>query len=306
MINKLTKKQEAKIAVYRAEWLEKVLSTERLDKAKTEQLCKWLYAEFLSEHSGEPQVFIAKSPLEGLRIVNEMKAGGIGTKVDKLTFEYYKSPSYWWSGYYCFYDYILGELMPEKQKDFELFYKVKEFSQNIPIIWTFSGFCIVVERPIEIHWDGRDFSTTRVLHNPNGPAVLYEDGYALYALNGIRMTKEQVMTPASDINVIDVMKEPNVEIRRELLRKVGLERFVKDFKGEVLDTLETVVNNKKIVYQLIEIEVEPGNKTKVLKMDNPSINASHVEGVEDTCDTVKKALAWRNGFDTYVAPQQLT
>jgi len=41
-------------------------------------------------------------------------------------------------------------------------------------------------------------------------------------------------------------------------------------------------------------------------MKNPSIDALHIEGVHPDCNTVEKALAWRNGTKIYIKPEVLT
>jgi len=43
-----------------------------------------------------------------------------------------------------------------------------------------------------------------------------------------------------------------------------------------------------------------------LQMVNPSIDAIHVEGVHPDCNTIDKALAWRNGDEVYSEPAILT
>jgi hypothetical protein len=145
------------------------------------------------------------------------------------------------------------------------------------------------------------------LHRDLGPAILFEDGFAVYALNGIPdPTGEYVMKEAKDIDVASVMKIENVDLRREVLKKIGLERFLVEAKAKEIDRLPITVNGKKCLYLLLDVDLGDGVTARVLKMDNPSIDAIHIEGVEDTCNTVKEALAWRNGFDEYIKPLSLT
>jgi hypothetical protein len=178
--------------------------------------------------------------------------------------------------------------------------KMTKFCEDIPFCYINAGFCVVSQPPIAIHHKGI------VLHNEKEKAVSFADGWGVYALNGVRMDSKYIETPASQLSVVDVMEEQNVDVRREVLRKVGLDRFIKETGGKCLDTYEMFINGKKCIYQLLEISLDNETTARVLKMDNPSIDAMHVEGVEDTCSTVKEALAWRNGFDEYVEPKQLT
>jgi hypothetical protein len=208
------------------------------------------------------------------------------------------SPRYWWSGYYAFYEFIQKELLPSIS--IQHLDEMIEFNKKIPFMYVHKGFCVVSQAPIEIHRKGT------LLHNETGLAVRFSDNWGVHALNGIRMPANYVETQAKDISVSDVMKEQNVDVRREVLRKIGLERFIKETGGKCLDKLTIKLNGKSCEYQLLEINLENNVTARVLKMDNPSIDAMHVEGVEDTCNSVKEALAWRNGFDTYIEPKQLT
>ena len=162
------------------------------------------------------------------------------------------------------------------------------------------ALCIISEKPTEINMVGKR------LHNTKGPSLSYADGFSFYHLNGIEMKPEYINEPLT-ANII--MAEQNVDVRRELMRLMGLEAFVKEVGGVVLDTYKVFLNNKECTYQLLDIQLgtpdEPVN-ARVLRMDNPSIDAIHVEGVEDDCNTVKEALAWRNGFAQWKEPEALT
>lgn len=48
--------------------------------------------------------------------------------------------------------------------------------------WPFEKVCFVSERPVELHCVG-----SGELHNDNGPAVKYEDGYRVYVHHGERL-----------------------------------------------------------------------------------------------------------------------
>ena len=139
------------------------------------------------------------------------------------------------------------------------------------------------------------------LHCETGPALLCRDGWPLWMLHGVRMTEVHVMTPAEKLNPIDILKESNVDIRRELIRKVGIEMMLTHLPHESLD--------KKGDYELLKIDF-PGlaQDTRYLKMLNPSIGIWHLEGVERTCNSVQEAINWRAGAfgDVQWNPAQLT
>ena len=95
----------------------------------------------------------------------------------------------------------------------------------------------------------------------------------------------------------DFAKIENVELRREFIRFVGIERVVQACGAEVLD--------KQGDYELLSVNL--GGETGAwpyLKMLNPSMGVWHLEAVEKDVSTVEQALAWRNQSD--FTPEQLT
>jgi len=164
-------------------------------------------------------------------------------------------------------------------------------------------------------WLGRDlvlacerYSAVRrnargALHCPDGPAVSFPDGWSIYALNGVRMRETHISTPPEDLFEV-IMRESNVEIRRELLRRMGMENFVRRSGCRVLNQLAG--------YELLSIDLSAVfghgfHDCRYLKMLNPSIGVWHVEGVAPTCGTVQEALNWRAGdVDRDWRPVELT
>ena len=65
-----------------------------------------------------------------------------------------------------------------------------------------------------------------MLHCDGAAAVTYPDGWKIYALNGIRVKREYAVTPAENISPETVLAETNVDIRRELIRKIGVDRML--------------------------------------------------------------------------------
>src|SRR6185436_10480475 len=93
----------------------------------------------------------------------------------------------------------------------------------------FEKLAFIGARPLTIARSG-----TR-LHRENGPAVEYPDGFALYALNGIRMKEAYVMTASEHLDPSTVLQETNADQRRELIRKIGIERMLSVLQHKSLD-----------------------------------------------------------------------
>lgn len=135
------------------------------------------------------------------------------------------------------------------------------------------------------------------LHCEDGPAVAWPT-VKWYFLNDVEVPDWLVLTPAHEISAAKVLEERNAEVRREIVRKIGVERLLKDLNATVLD--------KDGDYELLALDLLDGrNPRPYLKMKNPSVpGVYHVEGVPPRTATVKAALAWRN--QTLIPPKVLT
>jgi len=158
----------------------------------------------------------------------------------------------------------------------EIHYNWFKDTTQLGLIYPLEYACVICERPTAIRMkNGR-------LHSENSPSVEYADGFCVYSLNGVRMKPEHVLTPAEKLKPKDILAETNADMRRELIRKIGLVRLTEH--GKVLDTW----NN----YKLIDMAPVLGlNYSPFLLMKNPSVaDTWHLEGVPRECKTVEHAL----------------
>ena len=107
-------------------------------------------------------------------------------------------------------------------------------------------------------------------------------------LNGVIMELDHDLNPAYDMKPEIVLKESNIDRRRELLRKIGMENMVSH--GKVIEESE----GYKLV-DMCKLFPEIGYAPYLL-MKNPSLaNTYHLEGVSPQCRTIQQALNWRAG-----------
>jgi hypothetical protein len=148
--------------------------------------------------------------------------------------------------------------------------------------WPFRGAVILTPRPSELHMaSGR-------LHRDGGPALAYPDGFALWRLNGVAVPDWLAATPADAIDPRRLPAIPNASVRREFIRKVGI--------GRILAALGARVISWSGPYELLELDLGDGRRRPYLKVQNPSVDAVHIEGVHPRCRTVQEALNYRNGL----------
>lgn len=138
----------------------------------------------------------------------------------------------------------------------------------------------------------RDNFNRRILHRVDGPAV-ESDIEDLFFLNGVFVPEWLVMTPAHKLNAKELttrkeLKE-NVEVRREFVRKIGIERCLNVLGWKKLSIVGT--------YELGETMVGESPR-RYLKMLNPSVNGVwHLEAVHPSCENVQEAINWRTYGD---------
>jgi len=180
-----------------------------------------------------------------------------------------------WLGFYDFFKQVLN-LDKQTSKLEGLWLLAQSANWAIPL----KHICWVSERHniLRRDNDGR-------LHCADDIALAYPDGWGVYALHGVRMKPEYVLTPADKLDTEIILKEGNTEVRRELIRKVGIERIIS--KAKVVDNW----NN----YRLLDFAKFYDDESYVpfLLMVNPSTGGQHLERVSAECKTVEQALNWR-------------
>jgi hypothetical protein len=81
-------------------------------------------------------------------------------------------------------------------------------------------FCIVSDRPILVAKDDQNRP-----HRDDGPFLAWRDGWALYAIHGVRVPAHVVEAPQT-ITVAEIEAEQNAEVRRVMIERYGAARFL--------------------------------------------------------------------------------
>jgi len=81
-------------------------------------------------------------------------------------------------------------------------------------------------KPECIHLDDRGR-----LHCETGAAIRYPDGFSVFAIHGVRVPEKVAVSPES-IMVGEIESEQNAEVRRVMIERYGLERFLVDSGAE--------------------------------------------------------------------------
>jgi hypothetical protein len=150
----------------------------------------------------------------------------------------------------------------------------------------YEDVAILQDRPELMLFEGNDIGCT------TGPAIKYRDGVSIWRINGIPMPAYICDTPAEKLDPFYYTTIQNNEVRREFIRKVGVERLLSVCPHKLLDMCADKLK-KGASYELYRIDFGIGMQRVYLKMVNHSEGIFHLEPVHPDCGTIREALNYR-------------
>ena len=251
----ITPEQETYIPVLRKKWEDVFYLNENLDKEEAEKYIGWLYKTYLKKEA--PMIMAMKSPLGCQVLISllkeiKVKNANLGDNLsanlranlrdnlrDNLG-DKHEPSSYWGNigdyGWVSFYDFIqkTGHFSTYNFKDFDNYKKLLE--TGIYELYVFDGLCVICEMPKVFQ------NTDKQLHNVNGPAAQWRDGWGQYFVNGRSVEKDLI---EKGFSKHDLIREENED------KKAAMIMIVKERDGDkgLLNFLEAViVDEKKILH----------------------------------------------------------
>ena len=219
--------------------------------------------------------------------------------------------SYW----ICFYLFCEHIGVTYATKSTQKLHLWAELAKSCSWWWPFENAGIISERPVAIQWNN---DNPPRIHGDGKPAVEFRDGWKIWALNGVRVPQHIAEKPAAELDPSLILTEQNVDVRREIVRKIGIERALVELGTNILDSASTISGDGRFYdYELVTLDLQDGRNRPYLKFKNASLDdVWHIEGVPPNCracpvhrrehcplqdgsgcDTVAKALYFRNGTD---------
>lgn len=184
----------------------------------------------------------------------------------------------------------------------EALLRYSEARQNMlltPLWWTAHYFVMVCDRPTELHLD--EYDGAGRLHNASGPAVRWADGRGLYFWHGTPVPAELI---GADWDVARILAEPNLELRRSAIERLGWDRFVADAGFRLVHEAPDPANagQRLRLYDVPRDAV--GTRLRVLLCSNATRERDGTRRsfgilVPTDCRTALAAAAWT--FDVPVA-----
>ena len=339
-ISELTEEQKARMPFYVDKWVKIGLCTDPANKPEAERGVRRAYE--LAELA-QPEIMWCDSPMQMLvprevlkrteknKEAFEKRVQEIGKKeaLMELKEEFKKDTKEWdkiredvknsvWDCAYgqhdaswlAFYDFFRTEcgLVEETEKLEGLDIIAKNAGWFLPT----PEICFISDRHSEIHKDesGR-------LHNENGPAVLFRDGWALYRVHGVQVPKLIIETPELiTLEMID--KESNAEIKRIMMERFGWGRYLEESGAQVVDESKDQMGNpmrllkKDLGQDFTEpvVMVELTNSTieglynlndmsftPILNEKGEQYLKKYLFRVPPTIETAEEGLMWHVGID---------
>jgi hypothetical protein len=159
----------------------------------------------------------------------------IGSLINSLWYRYlggqfWVGGWYWGAAYTSFFRDVCDLELPN-----QLWARGQAYEDTIrSACWWFPhrDFIMVCERPTVIKRELADPTRPRGwgshrLHSLEGPAVGFKDGWGVYAVHGVRVPAYVIEQPEK-ITVEGIERETNAEVRRVMIDRYGVERFLTD------------------------------------------------------------------------------
>lgn len=226
-------------------WIAIGLSTERADFETFESAVRACYRYAgLPEprvvvRCSSPLVAVSAGPIAGAILrgavdeaVRGAVSGAVGGAVRGAVARYMGGQFWvggWWWGspaFVSFFQDVVGLTLPG-----DLDARARAYQATAASAcwwWPHRDFVMVSDRPLAIHREQigpRGWGSHR-LHRADGPAVVWPDGWGVYAWHGVRVPSWVIETPPEQITVAQITGEQNAEVRRVLVERLGAERYM--------------------------------------------------------------------------------
>jgi hypothetical protein len=102
---------------------------------------------------------------------------------------------------------------------------------SLSCMWWYprDGVIIACERPLAVRMDERER-----LHNDDGPAVEFRDGWKVYRVHGVAVPEWLFMEPAR-LTVAAIHDEKNAEVQRVMIERYGWDRYADECGARIVD-----------------------------------------------------------------------
>jgi hypothetical protein len=250
MLEQLSQEQIDQIPVIRDKWIKIGLSTGKTDKKRVEEAIDLVYQCADLEPPSIKRW--AKSPLEGAKIAAQFAADKDSSYEptsaelrEQLNKGGYGTHDASWLSFFDYFNKVCGIETPSLAG-------LKELGQCSGWWWPFENAVVLSELPTEIHLDDE-----HRLHNPEGQALSYPDGFGIMSWHGVRVPDDLILDPGS-YTATRVVNEKNAEIRRCMIEHLGV-AILEDAGSVISEDTQGV---------LLKVEMEEDEDMMLVKVLN--------------------------------------
>ena len=328
MITELTEQQTQMLDVYRDKWIKIGLDTSRVGRGTCRKISDYFFEKiegkqkkpvivmsnplyawyavcFFSQYTGsiieQEQAEPAKRQERNYQTIDKKCLEEIIAQINSqvkldvvlslsdfakekiFSFVYPYIDGSFFASYFSFYDYIEEVLGITYDCEHYAWYKS---TTEINLFYPLDNICICSDKPEKISM------VDKRLHCDGGPSIRYTDGYSFWNLNGVKVTQEIAETPAGKLDPKLILNEQNMDVQREIIKKIGAERVLKKLGAKCMDTWMLGLNGKKYKYELLTLEAGQ-MKRKYMYYESAVLpGVFHAMSVPPEIETAKKGFCW--------------
>lgn len=200
---------------------------------------------------------------------------------DQLSNCCYGQHDLYWLGTY---QYIREVLKVDSEADPGPSYNV---ALNTSWWWPMDLGVVICDRPEFINRDEQ-----HRLHNTEGPAVRFRDGWSTYAIHGVRVPERYFK---GGVTSNDIAQAENAEVRRVLMELYGVKKYLNELGAKLISSDVDTHNNPRELYHanVDWLEGEPLAMVLVINStpEPDGKNKHYTLRVSPKCKTPREALA---------------
>ena len=217
----------------------------------------------------------------------------------KTSWNYWLGGQFWVGGYWywgvAFVNFFFDICKLKLSKDImERAKALRKVSESVNYIWPNRDFIIVCARPTEIHRNIRGR-----LHNENGMAIKYPDGWGLYLLNGVRFSEELYKKIVSKkMPFQDILAIKDIDQRTQAMKFGDIRQFLKHTNSSLLNEVERF----RTKYELWKTPKEAGIFTidaYHIILKDPETGLEYMTGVAPEVGvkgSADECMQWKRGL----------
>lgn len=187
----------------------------------------------------------------------------------------------------CEYEFYIEEL--NYDCDQNIWNTYKYLAEESPYILCFSHICLVIERPTKLHLDNLNY-----VHAEGKPAVIFNDGYNIYAYHGIDIPEKYGKYSYSQWKpewLLELVGLENEELRSVIIREIGYDKFRQELPDSDFDFWQdSGLLNAQADFDIIDIwftqNYPEGFFIDEYKNEKQSYK-EYLKSVEETKETIK-------------------